>query len=130
MVVRRQESTRRRARSLCAEKQGENTMSFVARTAVLLVIGVLIVCRFSKAADFQIAEPSTTTFRAPFQGFGAEWDPFYFVENNQKRGADEAGWKLITQRIKDLDIHIVRMMMQLKWCQADPDLGRWTWDTP
>ena len=106
-------------------------MNRIVRTGIGLSVVVLLgTCRGAAAADFQIAKPSDLTFRAPFQGFGVEWDPFYFVENNQKRGADEAGWKLITQRVKDLDIRIVRMMMQLRWCQADPNLTRWTWDTP
>jgi len=106
-------------------------MKRIAGIAIgLSAVALLGTCRASKAAEFRIGAPSPATFRAPFQGFGAEWDPFYFVENNQKRGVDKAGWKLITQRIKDLDIPIVRMMMQLKWCQADPNLTRWTWDTP
>jgi hypothetical protein len=105
-------------------------MKLISLTVILLAVAVLGAAPAAQAADFQVAEPSAAVFRAPFQGFGAEWDPFYFVENNQKRGADEAGWKLITQRIKDLDIHIVRMVMQLKWCQAEPNLTLWTWDTP
>jgi hypothetical protein len=82
------------------------------------------------AVRFDIGRPDETLFCGAFQGFGVEWDPFYWNPNNRRRGTDDAGWKLITERLKTLHVPIVRMMFQLSWCQRDPDLKQWDWDNP
>jgi hypothetical protein len=82
------------------------------------------------AVRFAIGRPDETLFCGAFQGFGVEWDPFYWNPNNRRRGTDDAGWKLITGRLKALHVPIVRMMFQLSWCQRDPDLKQWDWDNP
>lgn len=80
--------------------------------------------------EFRVAAPPAQPPGGAFLGFGAEWDPFYWNQNNQRRGADEAGWALATARIRELKMPITRMMMQLRWCQSDPDLTAWSWDNP
>ena len=77
---------------------------------------------------FQLGQRDNTVYCGAFEGFGVEWDPFYFNDNNRRRGADEAGWRLITDRMKSLHVPIVRMMFQLTWCQHDSDLRQWDWD--
>jgi hypothetical protein len=62
---------------------------------------------------FDIGKPDDALFHGPFEGFGVEWDPFYWNDNNRRRGTDEAGWKLITERLKTLRVPIVRMMFQV-----------------
>jgi hypothetical protein len=76
---------------------------------------------------FTISAPSESTFYGKFLGFGAEFDPFYWNQNNLNRGANQAGWDLITSRIKSLNIKVVRMMMQLSWAQKKQDLNQWDW---
>jgi hypothetical protein len=72
-------------------------------------VGILPV----QAADaaFNISSPNTSTFYGTWQGFGAEWDPFFWNTNNQNRGCNQADWNLITSRIQQLGLSITRMMM-------------------
>ena len=62
-----------------------------------------------------MGNPSISTFHGAFQGFGLEWDPFYWDDNNQNRGCDQAGWDLTLNRLSEMEIKIVRMMMQMNW---------------
>lgn len=85
-----------------------------------------------RAADvtFNIANPSSSTFYGTWQGFGAEWDPFFWNTNNQNRGCNNADWTIITDRIQQMGMGLTRIMMQLPWCQTSPDLTNWQWNTP
>lgn len=49
-----------------------------------------------------------------FKGFGAEWDSRAYDLN----GVTEEDFKLIGERIKWMQIPIVRVMMQTKWCYS------------
>lgn len=80
--------------------------------------------------EFRVSQPDPTLVGGKFQGFGAEWDPFYWTDFNTQRGADEAGWALTTARIKELGLPLMRMMMDLYWVQKSPALDQWTWDDP
>ena len=99
------------------------------KTFLLILFIPFIFLSESYTIDFQIGFPSSTTFCGVFQGFGAEWDPFYWMSRNVNKGCDQAGWTLITNRIKELNVGIVRMWMQLYWCQTSKDLTNWVWDT-
>jgi hypothetical protein len=105
-------------------------LSAVAVARLLVNAGaVLFLLHFTSfAVEVNISRPDSSVFHGTFQGFGAEWDPFYWNQNNLNRGTDSAGWELITGRIKDLRMGIARMMMQLSWCQSSQDLTQWTWD--
>lgn len=95
---------------------------------------------FAQTTTFTIGSPNETLFNGKFMGFGAELDPFFWntpntnpdVIGNPKNitGVNEADWQIITQRIKDMKIPIVRMAMQLGWATRDPDLNTWLWDNP
>ncbi len=80
--------------------------------------------------EFELGEPDASLFGGTFQGFGAEWDPFYWTPFNLARGANQEGWQIATERIQALQIPFVRMMMDLYWVQKSPDLDQWTWDDP
>lgn len=84
----------------------------------------------AQTVTFQIGNPASSVTYGAFQGFGAEWDPFFWNTNNQNRGLTQADWDLITGRIHDLQPGIIRVMMQLYWATNDPNLGSWTWNTP
>jgi hypothetical protein len=84
---------------------------------------------FAQTTTFTISQPKAAVY-GPFQGFGAEWDPFFWNTNNQNRGVTDADWQLITSRIQELHVGIIRMMTQLYWATDDPNLSHWTWDTP
>jgi hypothetical protein len=95
-----------------------------------------------QTTSFTISQPSESTFGGKFMGFGAELDPFFWntpntdpeVIGNPRNisGVNETDWQIITQRIKDMKIPIVRMAMQLGWATRDPDLGEenWQWNNP
>ena len=76
-----------------------------------------------------VGQPSTSTFYGTFLGFGAEWDPFLFNTNNLNRGVTEADWTLVTQRLKDLNVGVIRLMMQLNWATSDPNLVNWNYNS-
>ena len=80
------------------------------------------------AAAYEISAPEEETFYAPFAGFGAEWDPFFWNVYNQSRGLNQADWDLITSRIKEMKVPIVRMYTQYYFATFDPDLHVWNYD--
>lgn len=57
----------------------------------LVIFIILIFCGSSPAVDFQITNPDTTTFYGAFQGFGAQWNPFFWDTKNQSNGCNQAG---------------------------------------
>jgi hypothetical protein len=81
------------------------------------------------SGTYDIGSPDASKFSGVFQGFGAEWDPFFWNTNNQNRGLVQTDWALITSRIKQLSPGIIRMMMQLNWATSDQNLVNWTWNT-
>lgn len=50
-----------------------------------------------------------------FKGFGAEWDSRAYNLN----GVTDEDYELITDRIKWMNLPIVRIMMQTKWCYSE-----------
>ena len=80
------------------------------------------------AASYEIQAPDEATFYAPFAGIGAEWDPFFWNVYNQSRGLNQADWDLITSRIKEMQVPIVRMYTQYYFATFDPDLEVWNFD--
>ena len=99
---------------------------FLVTSFWLLVTGHAL----AQTTTYTVGNPNETTFYGKFGGFGAEWDPFFWNTNNLNRGTNQAAWDLITTRIQELNVGIIRMMMQLKWAQAKADLSQWTWTTP
>jgi hypothetical protein len=96
-------------------------------TVMFLAIGAIPV---RAAVQVAVGQPSAAVTNGAFQGFGAEWDPFFWNTANQTRGLNQDDWNLITQRIKDMHPGIVRVMMQLSWATQDPNLGSWDWTNP
>ena len=57
-----------------------------------------------------------------FLGFGVELDPMALNANNRRRGVTDDDWRLLTSRLADMKMPIVRMMSQLSWvAPAGPD---------
>jgi len=79
-------------------------------------------------STFTISAPDSNAFYGPFLGFGAEWDPFFWNVYNQKQGLNQADWDLITSRMKEMNIPIVRMWTQLYFATFDPDNQVWNWN--
>jgi hypothetical protein len=96
---------------------------------IKILISILIIVNICYAIDFHIGYPDPKIFYGKFRGFGAEWDPFFWNTNNQNRGCNQSGWDIITNRLKEMKVSIMRIMMQLYWCQTSPDLTNWTWTT-
>ncbi len=80
------------------------------------------------AQVYNVSTPNNAPFYGEFLGFGAEWDPFHWNANNLNRGTNQQSWDLITSRIDELDVKVVRMMMQLYWPTRDPNLNTWDWN--
>lgn len=80
------------------------------------------------AEPFTISEPNQDTFRGVFQGFGAEWDPFFWNAFGQSQGLNQADWDIITSRIKEMHVPLIRMWMQLYFALRDPDLRVWDYN--
>lgn len=69
---------------------------------------------------------------AVLQAIGAEFDPHFLSQNvTRNDGAKEKDWKnIIEKRIKDMDIHRLRVMVLPQWYEPendndDPDLINW-----
>jgi len=91
------------------------------RVAVVFLLA--IICAYGQVTCV-VGQPSTS-----FEGFGAEWDPFFWNSVNQGKGLTPEDWDLITTRVASLGQGISRVMMQLHWVQSNPDLTNWTWGT-
>ena len=84
---------------------------------------------FAQAAEFTISNPDAQLFHGEFQGFGAEWDPFFWNSYNQNQGLTQADWDLITGRMQEMDIPIVRMWMQLYFARNyNGDYSQWDFE--
>lgn len=70
----------------------------------LLTLALASAAPAARAAEFTVAAPDEAAFHGRFEGFGAEWDPFFWNTNNQNRGCTQADWDLITTRIQDLQV--------------------------
>lgn len=64
--------------------------------------------------DLQVSTESLTSGR--FLGFGAEWDSRSYLN----LGVSEADYQVIFQRIRWMQLPIIRMMILLKWYCAGP----------
>ncbi len=60
----------------------------------------------------------------PFQGFGAQWDPYQDGRNQ----VTDAEFALVKQRLAWMRMPITRMMMLAKWCYTDA--GTYNFETP
>ncbi len=73
----------------------------------------------------------------PVWGFGGEWDPHFWRSQNTRRGCDEAAWKKVTGKIRDMGVGRVRMMILPDWYEPDndnddpakTDRDAFTWDS-
>jgi hypothetical protein len=115
--------------------------AFIIALALLVAVGIFI-SKFNQtksslpleevaesySVEFNIGDPNSEIFHGAFQGFGAEWDPFFWNGSEYNSDLAEEDWQIVTQRIKDLNMGIIRMMMQLEWATSDPDLINWDWD--
>ena len=73
-------------------------------------------------------DPSRVTTKG-FLGFGVELDPMALNANNRRRGVTDEDWRLLTGRLAEMRMPIVRMMSQLSWFAAEgPD--RFDYDNP
>jgi alpha-galactosidase len=80
---------------------------------------------------------SKTANPHPVSGFGAEWDPHFWKTQNTRRGCDEKAWETVLERIREIGISRVRMMLLPDWYEpnndnADPaqtDQKAFTWDS-
>jgi hypothetical protein len=64
-----------------------------------------------------------------FLGFGVELDPMALNANNRRRGVTDEDWRLLTDRLAEMRMPIVRMMSQLGWfAAAGPN--RFDYDNP
>ncbi|MBM4039537.1 MAG: hypothetical protein FJ290_13585 [Planctomycetes bacterium] len=63
-----------------------------------------------------------------FLGFGAEWDPNFWVEPNLQLGVTEDDWAKVVGRIRWMRLPLVRMMIQARWCTKGD--GKFDWETP
>lgn len=72
---------------------------------------------------------------ANFLGFGAEWDPNFWIQKTFQTapgGKDEAAvteedWVLVTRRIRWMRLPLVRMMILSRWCTEGD--GKFDWET-
>lgn len=112
--------------------------NYVFAFVVFLVLSAFSV--HAQTTTFNIEIPNESLFGGKFMGFGAELDPFFWntpntnpsvIDNPRNiQGVNDADWQIVTQRMKDMKIPIVRMMMQLGWATRDPNLGSWNWNDP
>jgi hypothetical protein len=66
-----------------------------------------------------------------FAGFGAEWDPFFWNDLGARDGLNATDWTIITNRIKEMNVPIIRMWIQLYWSliSVNPTaVDPFTWD--
>jgi len=63
-----------------------------------------------------------------FLGFGAEWDPNFWVEPNLQLGVTEDDWAVVVKRIRWMKLPLVRMMIQARWCTKGDE--KFDWETP
>ncbi len=63
-----------------------------------------------------------------FLGFGAEWDPNFWVEPNLQLGVTEDDWATVVKRIRWMKLPLVRMMVQARWCTKGD--GKFDWESP
>ena len=66
------------------------------RVAVVFLLA--IICAYGQVTCV-VGQPSTT-----FEGFGAEWDPFFWNSVNQGKGLTPEDWDLITTRVASLGL--------------------------
>src|SRR3989344_5450659 len=83
----------------------------------------------AQSITFNVGQPNSSLFYGSVMGFGAELDPVLFSSNNLNRGVTEADWTLNTQKLKDLNVGIIRLMMQLNWATSDPNLMNWNYNS-
>ena len=62
-----------------------------------------------------------------FKGFGAEWDPFFFMPFNQKYGLTEDDWQLNLNRVKAMNLKTVRTFFTPDY--YEPSDGRMDFET-
>ena len=54
-------------------------------------------------------------------GFGAEWDPHFWVSFNTRHGIGEADWQLVTDRIRNMRLQYIRVMVLPEWYEPVND---------
>jgi alpha-galactosidase len=102
-----------------------------ASTLVLLAVGI------ADARSDATVSFSATPNPHPVTGFGGEWDPHFWQPWNARRGCNEQTWNAVCQKIRDIGISRVRMMLIPEWYEpvndnGDPDLtdqNAFTWDS-
>ena len=85
------------------------------RAVVVAVAGVTTMAAGLSAVTFTIQAPSSSAFCGVWQGFGAEWDPWFFSGPNQQSGLTQQDWDtVITPRVQQIGVSIVRVWIQLR----------------
>ena len=77
----------------------------------------------------------TKSTGAKLDGFGAEFDPFFWIDSNNELNEDD--WKILETRVKDMRLQKIRMMILPEWYEpknddADPNHvndAAFQWDT-
>ena len=90
--------------------------------AAVMVLGMGGVGMADEAVVLTV-EPGSPACKS-FLGFGAEWDPGFWL----RPGVTEADWQLVTKRIEWMKIPLVRMMMRVNWCSKEA--GTYDWERP
>ncbi len=82
---------------------------------ILLILLITITNAQTNREVFNLVLDQSSKPIENFTGFGVEWDSRAYNEN----GVTQKDFQIIGERIKWMDIPIVRIMMQTKWCFSE-----------
>ncbi len=82
---------------------------------VLLISPITITNAQTEREVFNLVLDQSSKPIENFKGFGVEWDSRAYNQN----GVTQKDFQVIGERIKWMDIPIVRIMMQTKWCFSE-----------
>ena len=103
-----------------------NLSKLISLITLLYILIVINSSSVSAQTSFTISEPNPSVVPHVFSGFGAEWDPFFWNEFGMSQGLNQNDWNIITNRIQEMQMPIIRMWVQLFWTLTDAD--PFTWD--
>lgn len=96
-----------------------------------MVVNTILIEKWRKKMEFKLLEN-----KCKLDAFGAELDPHFFNQYNRAAGFNEDDWQLICQRIKEMKLHKIRMMIMPEWFEPlkakggkfDIDFSDFDWD--
>ena len=111
----------------------ETDRGMIRAVAVAAVGVVTTIAAVLPAVTFTIQAPSSSAFCGVWQGFGAEWDPWFFSGVNQASGLTQGDWDtIIAPRVQQIGVSMARVWIQLRWClpvQDSSNDANYTWNT-